>query len=634
MKSSGRTHVVAAGVVSVGFLLHTSTLYAATIQVRAGQNLQTAIDAAQPGDTLVLDPGATYSGNFVLPVKSGAGFITIRTADSPDLPSANTRVFPSHAPRLAKIQSPNAGPAITTAAGSHHWRLLLLEFPSTHMGYGEILQIGDGSESQNTLDRVPHDIELDRLYIHGHPDLGQKRGVALNAASVTIRHCYISDIKAIGMDTQAIGGWNGPGPYVIENNYLEASGENVMFGGADPWIPNLVTTGVVFRFNHVARPVAWRNPIVPAPSGLTATQTSGYLGAGAYSYQVIARRPVGSGATATSSASTTVTGQLSGIGGVLVRWNAVPGATEYLVYGRTAGAMDQYWTVTGTSFTDIGINAGTPGTPPGSLGDRWLVKNLFELKNARDVTVEYNIFENNWAHGQSGWAIVFTPRNQDGSCPWCIVANVTFQYNIVRNVASGVNILGFDDLAPSRQTTDITVRHNLFYEMRQSLGGSGWFVMMGAGPANVRIDHNTIDSESNAVLYVTGGTEYAPEAVVPFQFTNNAARHSDYGINGSHFAFGLGIIGQYFPGGVVSGNWLQGGPATSYPSGNYFSGTFSEAFVNTANGNFQPAAGSILIGHATDGTDIGADIATLTRITGSVIEGRLGPKPPTNLRVK
>ena len=633
MNKSRCTTFVAAGVVSAGVLFHTSTLHAATIQVRAGQNLQVAIDAAQPGDTLLLDAGATYTGNFVLPVKSGTGFITIRTADSLDLPGGNSRVLPSHAPRLAKIQSPNTGPALTAAAGSHHWRLMLLEFPGTRMGFGEILQIGDGSEAQNTLERVPHDFELDRLYIHGDADLGQKRGIGLNAASVTIRNCYISDIKAIGMDTQAIGGWNGPGPFVIENNYLEAGGENVMFGGADPWIPNLVITGVVFRFNHVARPMAWRDPIVPAPTGLTATQTTGYLGAGSYTYQVVARRPVGSGATATSSASATVTGQLSGIGGVLVKWNAVPGATEYVVYGRTAGAIDQYWTVTGTSFTDIGIVHGTPGSVPG-LGDRWLVKNLFELKNARDVTIEYNIFENNWAHGQSGWAIVLTPRNQDGSCPWCIVANVTFQYNIVRNVASGVNILGYDDLQPSQQTTGITLRHNLFQQVRESLGGHGWFVLMGAGPANVRIDHNTVDSQSNAVLYVTGGSEYAPEAVVPFQFTNNAVRHSDYGINGSYFSFGLAVIANYFPGGVVSGNWLQGGPATRYPANNYFSGTFEGAFVDAAGGNFQPAPGSILVGRATDGTDIGADIATLMRFTASVVEGRLGPKPPTNLRVK
>ena len=48
---------------------------------------------------------------------------------------------------------------------------------------------------------------------------------------------WISDCKAVGQDTQALGGYNGPGNYLIENNYLEAATENVLFGGADPPIP-------------------------------------------------------------------------------------------------------------------------------------------------------------------------------------------------------------------------------------------------------------------------------------------------------------------------------------------------------------------------------------------------------------
>ena len=46
--------------------------------VAAGGNLQAAIDAAQPGDTILLQAGATFSGNFTLPVKAGSGYVTIR----------------------------------------------------------------------------------------------------------------------------------------------------------------------------------------------------------------------------------------------------------------------------------------------------------------------------------------------------------------------------------------------------------------------------------------------------------------------------------------------------------------------------------------------------------------------------
>ena len=48
--------------------------------VPAGADLQAAINQAQPGDTLLLTAGATYVGNFVLPAKSGASDITIRSS--------------------------------------------------------------------------------------------------------------------------------------------------------------------------------------------------------------------------------------------------------------------------------------------------------------------------------------------------------------------------------------------------------------------------------------------------------------------------------------------------------------------------------------------------------------------------
>ena len=66
---------------------------------------------------------------------------------------------------------------------------------------------------------------------------GQKRGIALNSGKTDIIDSYISDIKAIGFETQAIAGWNGPGPYRILNNYLEGAGINFLGGAPDPGIP-------------------------------------------------------------------------------------------------------------------------------------------------------------------------------------------------------------------------------------------------------------------------------------------------------------------------------------------------------------------------------------------------------------
>src|SRR5690606_21124271 len=50
------------------------------IQVRAGDNLQAALDAAKPGDIIELQAGATFKGNFVLRAKGGSQWIVIRTS--------------------------------------------------------------------------------------------------------------------------------------------------------------------------------------------------------------------------------------------------------------------------------------------------------------------------------------------------------------------------------------------------------------------------------------------------------------------------------------------------------------------------------------------------------------------------
>jgi parallel beta helix pectate lyase-like protein len=237
-----------------GVLLCAAPAMAATIPVSAGGSLQQAINAAQPGDTIALAPGATYAGGFVLPVKSGDAWITIRTAADAGVPDGG-RMSPANADALAKIQQAGGGPAIATAPGAHHWRLSLLEIIGN--GVFDIVTLGDASSAQRTLAQVPHDLVVDRVYVHGAPG-GQKRGIALNSASTTITGCHISEIKAVGQDSQAVGGVNGPGPFIVTNNYLEAAGENVMFGGADPAIPGLVPADILIADNAIAKPLSWR----------------------------------------------------------------------------------------------------------------------------------------------------------------------------------------------------------------------------------------------------------------------------------------------------------------------------------------------------------------------------------------
>ncbi|HEV3468221.1 MAG TPA: hypothetical protein VG148_02795, partial [Pyrinomonadaceae bacterium] len=55
-----------------------------------------------------------------------------------------------------------------------------------------------------------------------------------------------------------VAGWNGPGPFLIENNYLEAAGENVLFGGAVPAARGLIPSDITVRRNRLTKPLSWR----------------------------------------------------------------------------------------------------------------------------------------------------------------------------------------------------------------------------------------------------------------------------------------------------------------------------------------------------------------------------------------
>ena len=85
-----------------------------------------------------------------------------------------------------------------------------------------------------------------------------RRCVALNSASTAIVDSWLDECHEKGADSQAIGSWNGAGPYLIENNYLAGAGENVMFGGSDPRFPGMAPSDVILRRNHIHTPVAWQ----------------------------------------------------------------------------------------------------------------------------------------------------------------------------------------------------------------------------------------------------------------------------------------------------------------------------------------------------------------------------------------
>jgi len=237
-------------------------------------DLQEAIDAATPGSVLVLDAGVIFYGGFTLPDKgAGEEWIIILSSKLDILPESEIRVdplkptghddYPDQSSAMPKIVTNNLSgiPCFRTQANAHHYRLVGLEItadPTVLNSFG-LVNLGDASSAQHSLDLVPHHFIVDRCFIHGHTEaVVMKYGVRLDCAKAAIIDCYISDFHSVGFDAQAISGINGPGPFKILNNYLEASGENILFGGGAPAIAGLVPADIEIRHNYFYKPWSWR----------------------------------------------------------------------------------------------------------------------------------------------------------------------------------------------------------------------------------------------------------------------------------------------------------------------------------------------------------------------------------------
>jgi hypothetical protein len=226
------------------------------VEVPVGGDLQEALDRARPGDVVTLQAGAVYEGNFTLPRNPAGGWIVLRgNAADAELPPPGTRIDPGRAPLLPKLQAAS-GAVLQTAPGATHYRLVGLEIRPRPGSFLQNLVLLGGMEA--TPGRQPRDLIIDRCYIHGDPAVGARRGIALNSRATAIVDSWLSDFKQAGEEAQAIAGWDGQGPYTIAGNYLEAAGENVIFGGSTPSRGGLVPSDIVIRDNHFSKPLSWK----------------------------------------------------------------------------------------------------------------------------------------------------------------------------------------------------------------------------------------------------------------------------------------------------------------------------------------------------------------------------------------
>ena len=231
--------------------------------VHAGGDLQAVLNGASCGDEIVLDSGTTYSGNFSIPAKNCAGWILVRSVSILSLPSG-VRVSQSQASLLPTVMTMNSQSVLGFEHGTSNWYFAGINFTVEHgvQGLWNLIAL-DGDAT--SVAQLPHNIVFDRVLVHGN-DQYCVRGFLANAASFVLVNSQVYDFNHNGQDTQAVLAYNSPGPFLIANNYLEATGENIMFGGGGvPTIKGVIPSDIMVVRNNLAKLSNWYHE--PAPCG-------------------------------------------------------------------------------------------------------------------------------------------------------------------------------------------------------------------------------------------------------------------------------------------------------------------------------------------------------------------------------
>ncbi len=230
-----------------------------TVLVAAGDavGLQRALNAATGGDEIVLANGGVYTGAFRLPNRSGGGTVVLRSASVPVAPG--TRVSPATGSSFATLVTTNVFPALAADDGAHGWRVIGVAIKLADGAFDNYGIVTLGSGVQTAREQFPQDIVLDRVTVTGSPTGNTSRCVSLNGIRLAVVNSWLSECHARGRDSQAIASWTGTGPFLIENNHLEGAGQSMLFGGADPRIPNVTPADITIKRNHLFKPLAWAN---------------------------------------------------------------------------------------------------------------------------------------------------------------------------------------------------------------------------------------------------------------------------------------------------------------------------------------------------------------------------------------
>jgi hypothetical protein len=224
--------------------------------VNSGGDLQAALNAAVPGDVIVLETGAVFTGNFSLPTKTGNGGViqvvsaAIRGGTFP-VPFG-TRVTSSAGMSTIRHPNGNVQPIVATVGnGKTGWRFGGIQFdlpPTGAITYGggdsifDLVRLGVYNPANADPDAYPGNIVFDRCRAIGREDANVRRGIAFSGPDGGVFDSQILRVNTelpVG-DSVGIVAWLAARNLHFYNVEIEGPTEHIFPGGVlnDNWTAN------------------------------------------------------------------------------------------------------------------------------------------------------------------------------------------------------------------------------------------------------------------------------------------------------------------------------------------------------------------------------------------------------------
>jgi hypothetical protein len=217
-------------------------------------------------DLVSVPPGTYQRQLYVLynktgPNPTGTGWIVVKSSGT--LPANNVRATSSDAAQMALITCTPTGSGqrpLSTENNTHHYYLCGLEV-TPQQGSAKLsglINLGTPLVDQTGIE--PHDIVIDRCYVHGLTTGNYTRiGIGLHTKDTAIINSTLGpflDADAF-TETKSLYAVNGTGGYLINNNDIFAAGQSLLFGGGDPLTTGKNPSDITITRNKFRKDPAW-----------------------------------------------------------------------------------------------------------------------------------------------------------------------------------------------------------------------------------------------------------------------------------------------------------------------------------------------------------------------------------------